>query len=216
MKKVPKGESTRITIMDNARDIFNNKGINLTLDNLATEMKITKGKITNHFPTKDKLFLAILADYEEKLAALVIGMKEHYVSRTLSSLVTVLSNIMDLQYQYRCCIVYLNVLSPAQSEIRDHIKSTLGRNLGAIKVRMMGFVEGKILDSAMLEPDMFDAFIFIYINQLTQWVVYFDMYDKEKGFEKMKPVYIKGIMYHVYGPYLTVKGRKELQQLKFG
>ena len=215
METLGKGKLTRKTILDAAREIFNEKGINLTIDNLASEMEVTKGKITNHFATKDKLFLAILADYEEKLGMTLASLREHYESKTLGSVMALISPVMDLQFEYRCSIIYLNVLSPGQSELREHTRRNAAKNIEAIRNRISLMVNNKLLKEEILEKEAFDAFIFIYINQLTQWVVYFDMYDQERGFKKMKPVYLRGIMHHVYGPYLTPKGRKELESLKY-
>jgi AcrR family transcriptional regulator len=215
MEKLGKGKLTRKTILDAAREIFNEKGINLTIDNLASEMEVTKGKITNHFATKDKLFLAILADYEEQLGNTLASLSEQYESKTMGSVVSIISNIMDLQFEYRCSIIYLNVLSPGQSELREHTRKNFVKNIEGIRNRISFMVNNKLVKGEILEKESFEAFIFIYVNQLTQWVVYFDMYDQERGFKKMKPVYLRGIMHHVYGPYLTVKGRKELESLNF-
>jgi AcrR family transcriptional regulator len=215
METLGKGKLTRKTILDAAREIFNEKGINLTIDNLASEMEVTKGKITNHFATKDKLFLAILADYEEQLGNTLASLREQYESKTLGSVMSLISPIMDLQFEYRCSIIYLNVLSPGQSELREHTRRNAAKNIEAIRNRISLMVNNKLLKEEILEKDAFDAFIFIYINQLTQWVVYFDMYDQDRSFKKMKLVYLRGIMHHVYGPYLTEKGRKELENLKY-
>jgi AcrR family transcriptional regulator len=215
MDKLWKGKLTRKTILDAAREIFNEKGINLTIDHLASEMEVTKGKITNHFATKDKLFLAILADYEEQLGNTMAGLREQYASKTLDSVVSIISNVMEIQFDYRCSIIYLNVLSPGQSELREHTNRNAARNIDAIRNRISLMVSHKLLKAEILEKEAFEAFIFIYINQLTQWVVYFDMYDQDKGFKKRKPVYLRGIMRHVYGPYLTQKGMKELENLEY-
>ena len=215
MEKLRKGKLTRKTTLNAAREIFNEKGINLTIDNLASEMEVTKGKITNHFATKDKLFLAILADYEEQLGKTLASLKEEYESKTLASVVSIISTVMDLQFEYRCSIIYLNVLSPGQSELRELIRRNSARSIESIRNRITMMVNNKLVKSDILEKTAFEAFIFIYINQLTQWVVYFDMYDQDRSFKKMKPVYLRGIMHHVYGPYLTNKGLKELENLKY-
>jgi AcrR family transcriptional regulator len=215
MEKLGKGKLTRKSTLDAAREIFNEKGINLTIDNLAAEMDVTKGKITNHFATKDKLFLAILSDYEEQLSITLANLKVQYEYKTLQSVLYVISNVMDILFQYRCSIIYLNVLSPGQSELREHIRRNVSRNIQDIRGRLSLMVNNKLVKAEILEKNAFEAFIFIYINQLTQWVVYFDMYDQERSFKKMKPIYLRGIMHHVYGPYLTEKGRKELESLKY-
>jgi AcrR family transcriptional regulator len=215
MEKIGKGKLTRKSVLDAAREIFNQKGINLTIDNLSTELEVTKGKITNHFATKDKLFLAIMADYQEQLGKTLAILREQYESKSLNAVVSIISAIMDLQFEYRCIIIYLNVLSPGQSELREHTRLNFSKNVALIKSRIAYMVKINLLKKDILVKEAFEAFLFIYVNQMTQWVVYFDMYDQDRSFKKMKPVYLRGIMQHVYGPYLTEKGRKELASLNY-
>jgi len=122
---------------------------------------------------------------------------------------------LDFQIEYKCSIIYLSVLIRGQSELRELARRNAARNIEAIRNRITMMVNNKLVKEAILEKTAFEAFIFIYINQLTQWVVYFDMYDQDRSFKKMKPVYLRGIMKHVYGPYLTNKGLKELENLEY-
>jgi AcrR family transcriptional regulator len=208
-KKLAKGELTRKHILDSARKAFNERGVNLTLDNLAMELNIPKGRITNHFATKDKLFLAILEDYEHGLADLRVKLKDLYECRKLSDIITIISEVMDLQFEYRCAILFLAVLSPGQEEFRTKTRETRSMNDMVVRHRMGNMVKHGLVEEKVLEEEQFQLFLFIYFNTLSQWVIYYDMYDHDKDYKKMKPVYIKSILEHVYGPYLTSKGRKQ-------
>lgn len=213
MKKLGKGEQTRNYIIETARGTFNEKGVNLTLDQLAAEMDTPKGRITNHFSTKEKLILAIMEEYETKLASLRSRLKDLYEARSIHDLVFLLSKAMDLQYEYRCAITFLAVLSPSQSEIKAMVLNGKKMNKASIRNRMANMVKHKLVESRILDESQFELFIFIYLNLLTQWVIHFDLYDKESGYDTMKPLYIRGIMEHAYGPYLTAKGRKQWKAL---
>lgn len=208
-KKLAKGEETRKVIVDTARKTFNEKGVSITLDTLAKEMGIPKGRITNHFATKEKLFLAILADYEQQLTQLRTTDQNSYETRTMTELVLLLSTAMDLQYEYRCAILFLAVLSPGQEEMRTKIHQGKARNTQIIKIRMAGMVKQGLLEKRILNDNEYELLVFVYLNTMTQWVIYFDMYDQDRGYETMKPIYIQSIIEHVYGPYLTAKGRKQ-------
>jgi AcrR family transcriptional regulator len=211
-KKLPKGELTRKHILDTARKAFNEKGVNITLDTLAKELSIPKGRITNHFATKDKLFLAILDDYEQGLANLRTKLKDLYECRKLSDIITIISEVMNLQFEFRCGILFLAVLSPGQEEFRTKTRETRSMNDKVVRHRMGNMVKHGLVDARVLEEEQFQLFLFIYFNTLSQWVIYYDMYDHDKDFKKMKPVYIKSIMEHVYAPYLTAKGRKQWRE----
>jgi AcrR family transcriptional regulator len=216
MENISKGESTRLAIIDKARLVFNERGIGITLDAIAQEMGMTKSRISNHFNTKDALFGAILKEYEEELAAL---MKKLYASDTgftLQTYVNSVSSIMDAQFKYRCGIIYLNMLSPSQHELKAHIRETYVRNQGFIRARMQNMIALKLLTPNMLEEPNWSAFLFVYVNLLTQWVIHLDMYDSDKPYDENKANYIRGIITHIYLPYFTSKGKKEFEALEFG
>lgn len=213
--KRAKGELTRQTIVDAARVLFNENSLNITLEVLAQEMGVTKGRITNHFSTKDKLFVAILQDYEEKLQQLVQKHAAQYMSPKLQDHVDLLSRVMDLQYEYRSSIIYLNVTTPGQNEIRAHVSVQANMRIASIRRRTEMLVSGKVLTEDLLQEQNFNSFLFIFINQMTQWVVYHDMYSQGLSVQQLKPVYLRGIFLHAYFPYLTPKGKKEFQQLRF-
>lgn len=208
-----KGNLTRQTILDAARHLYNEKGLNITLDTLASEMGVTKGRITNHFPTKEKLILAILQEYEVRLNQLRTDLESLSLVPKLDALVEVISRFMDLQYHYRCSMIYLNISSVGDTDIRKHVVESFRKRKQEIRSRMELLVKHKLLKEELLEQENFEAFLFVYVNQMGQWVVYHDMYSPDQSLAKMKPVYLRGIMNHVYMPYLTAKGLKELKQL---
>lgn len=65
-----KGEISLNWIIENCIEIFNSQGLDITLNQLALELNISRGRINHYFPTKDHLFVAIAQKYEEKLAAI--------------------------------------------------------------------------------------------------------------------------------------------------
>lgn len=214
-KKLPKGELTRKHIMDTARKIFNEKGVTMTLDNLAKEMGMPKGRITNHFATKDKLFLSILDEYETKLGEMRARMVEYYEGNSMLDIVLLLDAAMDIQYEFRCAILFLAVLSPSQVELKNRIMDGKQRNLAVLKKRTGNMVKNGLLDKDILKDKEFSQLTFLYLNTLTQWVIYHDMYNHEESYAQMKHIYVSGIVSHVYGPFLTAKGKKQLDEINF-
>lgn len=210
VKKIPKGELTRKTILDTLRKIFNEKGVNMTLDNLAKEMDMPKGRITNHFATKDKMFMGILDEYETRLAELREELREYYDGNTIEDVAFLLSAAMDVQYEYRCAILFLAVLSPSQVELKDRILEGKKRNVANLRNRTANMVKKGLLDERVLREEEFQRLTFLYLNTMTQWVICHDMYNSDTSYEKMKPVYVSGVVTHVYGPFLTTKGKKQL------
>jgi AcrR family transcriptional regulator len=215
MENISKGEATRKSIVEQARIIFNDRGIGITLENIAHEMGMSKSRISNHFPTKDGLFMAILKEYETELGQLVARLHEQGYGESLQTYVDGLGDIMDIQFKYRCGIVYLNMLSPSQHELKAHTQQTFQRNALSIRNRFQKLINAGIIDKRILDEPHWSAFLFVYVNLLTQWVIYFDMYDSPAEYSQCKMKYLRGIMYHAYIPYLTAKGKKEMEQLVF-
>ncbi|MBX7041744.1 MAG: TetR/AcrR family transcriptional regulator [Ignavibacteria bacterium] len=208
-----KGQSTRDTIVDRARQIFNEKGLNITLEKIAAEMGLTKSRITNHFSTKETLFLAILHAYEEKFAQLAAEISLEN-SLELADLAKSLSAIMDVQYDFRCGIAYLAMVTQSNSELHTHIGESYKRNIRNIQKRTERMVDAGILNPEILSKSNFETFVFQYTNILTTWVINLELYNAESGYAKMKPVYLDGAL-SCFKPYLSKRGEKQFSAIDF-
>lgn len=215
MSKIQKGNLTRNSILENARKVFNEKGILLTLDTIATEIGINKARVTNHFPTKEKLFGAIAVEYEESLMRLLSAIFEKYQSYKLTDIAETLSYIMDLQYEYRCSFFYLILYQIGDTNLQQYTNDKTIEKKNMIRKRIMNMVKHGVMDPEVMTENNWKSFLFLYINQMSNWVINLNFYDISEGYQKMKPIYMLGILKHVYGPYLTEKGRSELNTLNF-
>jgi hypothetical protein len=126
-----------------------------------------------------------------------------------------LSEVMDMQFKYRCAIVYLNMLSPGQHELKQHTLANFNRTRASIRQRMESMHKSGIIGEAVLHEPAWSAFLFAYVNLLTQWVVHQDMYDNPGEYEVNKQKYLRGVMNHIYLPYLTKEGMKEFENLVY-
>jgi AcrR family transcriptional regulator len=208
-----KGENTRLAIIAEARDIFNAKGILLTIEKVALELGISKSRITNHFPTKDNLFMAIMNQYEKELEWLIGKWMPLGVENSLQFYINLHSEVMDTQFTYRCAIVYMNITSPSQHELKQQMQNNFTRTQSNILHRIKGMVQSGILQTSVLDEPNWSAFVFAYVNLLTQWVIYLDMYDNPEDYQSHKQKYLRGVMNHLYLPYLTKKGVKAYEEL---
>ncbi len=216
MANMTKGAATRQWIIEKARSTYNEHGIDITIGSLANKLGVPRSRISNHFPTKDSLFEAIMQEYEEEYAALLSKMAAGPKDAPLQNYVNTLWEVMDIQYKYRCSIIYLNVLSPSNHEVKEQVRISYQRNLKLIRTRIENMVEQKLLEPAVLSEPAWSSFLFVYITLLIQWVTHLDMYDDGKSYEENKTTYLRGTLTHLYVPYLTKKGKKEFDQLTFG
>jgi AcrR family transcriptional regulator len=214
MLKYPKGVESRNQILAESRNLLNEKGLNQTMEMLAKEMGLSRGRITNYFPTKDTLLLNIMLDYEQRLN-LVLQSFDWGKGPSLAKILEVISIIMDVQYEYRCAIAYIATVSRYQPELQQHIEHSFSYRIKEIKLLLGVLVDQKMLHPAVLQAPDFDMFCFQYTNLLTTWVISQQLYFASRPYPEMKPHYLKGVL-ALYIPYLTPKGNRAFQKLDYG
>jgi AcrR family transcriptional regulator len=199
-----KGIHSKDEIIRLSKEIFNEEGLHLTLANLAARLHITLGKITYHFPTKDHLFLAIAEEYEFRFEETRINNQTE--KSGLEGLYLRSLMIMELQYEYRCAIRYIASTARKQTDIHKHLTQKYSQNRQRIYSLIEGIVSLGELDPSILYSANYDVFVFTFTNLHTTWMINLEIYDTDKTFETLKPVYLKGI-FSCFKPYLTDKGR---------
>lgn len=211
MQKLSKGAITRQTLITDARKVLNENGISLTLRELSSKMGVTIGRITNHFPTKEHLFIALSEDYETHFTQL---MKSSAVQRvpSLTQLIQSTLKVMDLQYEYRCLFKFIYSAGLNQHIILNQVSAKWTKNLSNFTLMISGLVEAKILDRSILNKANYERFKFQHINLLTTWLVSHSIYDRTLPLAHCKEVYAKGVMM-TFHPFLTKKGKTELVEV---
>ncbi|MHC1775589.1 MAG: TetR/AcrR family transcriptional regulator [Lentimicrobium sp.] len=210
MRQYSKGLNSRERLITSSRDFFNQYGLSFTLNNLAKSLNITLGMVTYYFPTKDHLFVAIADDYELKLSEL--RSKSADESYNLAILYRAAERVMDLQYEYRCVMHYAASSSKNQSELFSHLSEKFRNNRNMILLSVKALVANGDLNEAILEEENYSIFLFCYTNLFTNWVINLEIYDIDKSYQIMKPIYLKGI-FSAYLPYFTPKGFATLEKI---
>lgn len=202
-----KGELTRKRIISSAKELFNKEEKLLGFDALAFAMNENRSLITNHFPKKELLILAIYQEYETELLELY----EDQNPTDLKELIVLFNSLLDIIYEYRFPLSYV-LINPLKDEsLIRHIDSTYKGNRERIFNRVESMVKSGFLKKTVLEPKKFDVLLFQYTNLAITWIISLKVYDKAIGYKKRKPVYIEGIM-SCFKPYLTQKGEENFRE----
>ena len=208
MVKKSKGLVTKENIVAKAREVFNSKGTDITLKELSMAMEMPISRITNHYPTKDDLFVAISEEYEERFSQI----KSDFTFSGDFSLVVLrdlLLVIMDLQYEYRCLMLFACATGLNQTKMKEQITAKWKHNLSGFMDMIEGLVALHIMTPKALEDEHFQMIKFQYINLLTTWLVSYTLYDFEKALADKKAIYLRTILLG-FEPYLTSKGKLQL------
>jgi AcrR family transcriptional regulator len=213
MKKLSKGEITYHLILSEAREVFNAEGINMTLKELSTKMGVTVGKITNHFPTKDHLFVGLSKQYQLDYTELMSSFdwNDEYSMQKLHELTGL---IMDLQFRHRCLLLFVCATGMNQHLMIQQIKVTWKENLSGFQDLISALIQFGLLKKEAIEEGNFSVIRFQFINLFTTWLVSLTIYDNDTPYTKTKAVYQKGILYCLY-PFFTSKGLTQLSTLAY-
>ncbi|MCH6232915.1 TetR/AcrR family transcriptional regulator [Cognataquiflexum rubidum] len=207
-RKVTKGKKTKESILDEAIKIFNEEGIFLTLSAISKKIGITSGGITNHFPTKEHLFVGLSEQYENELNELTSRF-QFGPELDFSKLTSFFSEVMDIQYKHRSVILFFSVMHQSQTIMMGQVLKTWLNRQTRLENLANTLVSIGLLEKNILEPKEFAVFRFQYVNLFTTWMVSYSLYDSRKSFQSMKPIYLEGI-FRVFEKHLTEKGMAQM------
>lgn len=206
---IAKGIKTKRDILIQARDLYNQEGLGITLAELAKRMNTTLGRITYHFPTKDHLFIALAQLYEEK--QMISRSKSLTGEYGLDKFIYRSMEGMDIQYEYRCVIRYFAASIKTHNAVFEHLSTQFSSNNKLMLDVFSSLVKHGSLSERLLQPDVFPVFLFKFVNLFTTWVISLEIYDSDKSYAEMKPIYLRGI-FSSFVPFLTEKGNSEIQK----
>lgn len=209
MASYSKGKKSREEIISSSKQIFNEYGIQITLAKLAELLDTTLGRITHHFKNKDLLFIAIAEQYENNLVEL--RKERNYTNLSIESFIKSASDVMDLQYEYRCAVRYIISSLNDGDEMKTHLQKTYSNNRESIRKTIEAIVQAGSVQSRILNEENYEVFLFQFTNLFTNWVINYELYDYDKQYVETKPIYLKGIV-SIFLPYLTQKGADEINQ----
>lgn len=206
---ISKGAKSKGELLEQARVLLNEEGLGITLADLASKMNMTQGKITYHFPTKDHLFVALAQRYEDMQMTRRNGVLPDDFGLHIFYLSA--ADAMDIQYNYRCVIRYIATSVKTQRTLFEHSSGFYKKNKEIISRVFKTLVEVKSLKPRILETGIYDVILFQFTSLFTTWVINLEIYDSDKTYTEMKPLYLKGI-FACFVPFITRKGQIELMK----
>lgn len=210
MAKYAKGLESRASILTRSRQLLNEKGLGQTMDGIANALGLSRGRITHFFPTSASLMMGIMRDYEHELSTMIHDF-DYRTGPDFDSSFLLLDKIVDLQYAYRCALLYLSTVNKGQGELHQHIEGAFFNRIDAIRMRTIVKVSEKLLHPKILDKENWEVYCFQYTSLLTTWVISQELYYSRHPITKMKPVYVVAAM-NLYLPYLTIAGEKAFKK----
>lgn len=206
-----KGKRTKKWVISAINDIYNAEGMNFTLDQLAAKLGVNRSTITNYFPRKDRLLLAILVEYERELKALIEKVNPDESPTDFFKQVHFYRQALEQMYRYRFVISYIIINPPADSDFVAQLRATYSANLHRLNKRIESFCRAGLLEPAILERENYRVFRFQYMNLSTTWPITHRLYEEGADFDSLKETYLRGVM-ACFKPFLTEKGARQLKE----
>jgi AcrR family transcriptional regulator len=206
-----KGEKTRLQLIEEARELFNTRGTNLTITQISRELGHGKSKITNHFPRKSDLIAAILERYNKKVTQVILTYSTKEFAHSFHDLIVYYGTLLDLMFAHRGVIIDSLNSSVQEDDYKQAVYNTYKANVERLRMRVQSLIHSGLLDPVISEPRTFKIFEIQHMNFLSTWFITMDLYHWEEGFHKMKPLYIKTILTN-YLPFVTHKGEADLRK----
>lgn len=214
MEVVKKRSNAEKWVVDNCISVFNEHGLDITLNEIAKLLNVSRGKINHYFQSKEELLIAIAKEYEKALAIIIA---EHIFNETedfLSQTFKLYGKIMDNQYKFRCAIIYSAGTSNSRKEMVNQIFDSYKNSKERILEMIQNLVQLGYLNEEILIESKFNVFNYQFVNLFTTWPIQLEMYDKKEGFIKMKPIYLEGIS-NCFKIYATSKGIDSISKISF-
>lgn len=206
-----KGERSRENIILQASDVLNTYGSSITLDEIAKYTEISKSKITNHFSTKENLFIAITELYIKDIQNYFdsITFSNHF---TWKEYISILSDIMDLQFKYRSAIMFIWTASFKDEAFMNELSESFKIRKQSMISLFEKLIEEFYLSPAVMEEKNFKIFYHQHAVLGVHWINTYLVFDYAQNYYDVKPTYLAGTT-AIYKPYLTEKGLREFEAL---
>ena len=202
-----KGVKSKQWIVEQSVYVFNTYGLDITLNQLANHLNISRGRISHFFATRDSIFVAMGEAYQAKLADIRNEFIAEHPNYTFPDLFVLFGKIMDNQYVYRCTVMYSASSSNSRDEIIKHINETYRRSKLFLRALAEKLVTNKSLKQEILDESNYPVFEFQFINLFTSWVISKEIYYPEQTYPEMKPLFLEGL-FRLFEPYLLDKSSK--------
>ncbi len=196
-----KGERSRQWIIDNSVKVFNKHGIDITLNQLAKLLKISRGRISHFFATRDSIFVAIGEVYQLKVLQIVTNFSKEKQEIRFEDLQVLFERIMDNQYKYRCAVLYISGVGSSKNEMSKHLGNSYKNDKLRIRQMVEVMVQNNSLSPTILSEANYPVFEFQLVNLFTTWVISKVVYFPDQSYSSMKPFFLQGIL-RLFDPYL--------------
>jgi len=200
--------STKEKILEQSKDLFNKKGIQTTtLRQIASALGMSQGNLNYHFKTKQDIITRLYFNLVEKLNKEIEAMTQSF-----SSLSTILNSAeisMRIFFKYRFLMRDMYLIFRENNLVKEHYKK-----LQELRKKQFARLFDSMIQERVLRPEDFAGeYDRLYERMMIvgdNWINTSELFSD--GIKE--PVtYYRNLLFEMIYPYLTVKGKKEYNDL---
>lgn len=201
---------TRDRILDKALELMNSKGLeHVSTYDIARALDIRQSNITYYFPTKPDIVNVLakrMVTDADNISAVVDP--QHF---SITSFYNMVEETMKVHEKYRFILMNYAPVITADSELHEHyvkvLKGRPGQFEGLVAILdANGYVNGK-------EMLAHSKYLTLLLNMTAiYWIQEAAIYMARKS-DKARRKHHLAIFFQAFIPYLTAKGKKELEML---
>jgi AcrR family transcriptional regulator len=204
-----KGLATREEILDGALPLVNELGDRATLDVLVRELGLTKGRLTHHFPTKDKLLEALHERFETALdeAGRLPDGPWH-----LRDVAEAFRRSLTVQEQYAYIAVTQSTAISRGTGMHERTKEIFARRLQSVRPMAEYLVHQGLLVPTVLDQRHFDAWCAGLVMCFVAWPIHHRNVHAHMARSLSRSIALRACM-NTFVPYLSTTGRAQYEEL---
>ncbi len=203
-----KGLASREHLLNTARNVFNERGLATTFDDLARELGWTKGRITHHFGTKEELILELM---ERCSAALDANARNHGAISSIERLASLYQHALDVIDAYRAIYTMSLMSNVTTAEMHAITQRRQAHRFNQMRVFCEHLVEQGLLLPEVLDQRVFDAVAASTVMLFMGWPSYRVTMGRELSYLQARSIVLRSSIY-VLVPHMTAQGRSALER----
>lgn len=200
--------STKEKILEQSKDLFNNKGVQTTtLRQIASALGISQGNLNYHFKTKRDIIEQLYFDLVDELNKEMEAMTQSYSS--LSSLYRSSEITMRIFYDYRFLLRDLYLIFRESQKVKEHYVKLQELR----KSQFTLLFDSMINEHVLRTEELINEYDRLYERMMIvgdNWVNTSELFSLEI---KEPITYYRDLLFEMIFPYLTEKGKEEYKDL---
>lgn len=203
-------KDTKQNILSASRELFNELGYSqVTIRMIALKLNMSPGNLNYHFKKREEILEALYFEMVDVFDKRVKGLKNESI--TFKKIKSDIKISMERMVGYKFFWTDLYNLILLNDKIKDHFEEAYNQRMSGYKLLFKKLQNDRLLKQQEFEKEL-QFLIERMIDYSNTWLYASNLYEKKK-INKAYIDYQSNVLLFMLYPYLTDKGKKQIQEL---